>query len=153
MAYNLATAAMATGVNKSTILRAVKAGRISGTKDETGWHIEVAELHRVFKPLPSAATDEPPAVPRDATVHELLALLRQQVEDMRRQVEDARQERDRWHAAFEANQRLLPPPATDNAAVSNRESDHDNRAETAAAEPESPRRSLGRRAWDWLKRN
>ena len=68
MAYNLATAAMATGVNKSTILRSIKAGRISATKNETGWTIEVAELHRVFPPLPMAATGEATAMPRDATV-------------------------------------------------------------------------------------
>src|SRR5262249_35075481 len=49
MAYNLATAALATGVNKSTILRAIKAGRLSATRDETGWTIEVAELHRVLR--------------------------------------------------------------------------------------------------------
>jgi hypothetical protein len=38
--------------------------------------------------------------------------------------ETARQERDRWHAAFEASearmQRLLPPRATANAAPGNR---------------------------------
>jgi hypothetical protein len=147
MAYNLATAAMATGVNKSTILRSIKGGRLSATKDETGWQIEVAELHRIFKPLPTAATGEATAVPQDATVHELIRLLRQQVEDMR-------QERDRWHAAFEASQRLLPPPATDNAAVGNRESNQGNRVETATVEPAPPRRSsLRRRAWEWLKRN
>ncbi len=146
MAYNLATAAMATGVNKSTILRSIKAGRVSAIKDETGWQIEVAELHRVFKPLPMVATGEATAVPQDATVHELLRLLRQQVEDMR-------QERDRWHAAFEASQRLLPPPATDNAAVSHRDSNQDNRVETAVAEPEPLRRSAAGRALRWFLRN
>jgi hypothetical protein len=143
MTYNLATAAVATGVNKSTILRSIKRGRLSAIKDETGWHIEVAELHRVFKPLPLPATGEPAAVPQDATVRELIALLRQQVEDMR-------QERDRWHAAFEASQRLLPPPATDTAEVINRENNQGNRPETAAAEPP---RGLRHRVWEWLKRN
>ena len=76
MAYNLATAALATGVNKSTILRAIKAGRLSATRDETGWTIEVAELHRVFAPLPAAATAEQPRVQRDATTDELVRLLR-----------------------------------------------------------------------------
>jgi hypothetical protein len=126
MAYNLATAAMATGVNKSSI----KASRISATKNDTGWMIEVAELHRVFPPLPTVATGDATAMPRDATVDELIRVLRQQVEDMR-------QERDRWHAAFEANQqqqvRLLPPPATDDAAVSNQ----GNR---------------WRRAWRWMQK-
>jgi hypothetical protein len=38
-------------VVKSTVLRAIKAGRISGTKDEQGeWHVEPAELQRVYPP-------------------------------------------------------------------------------------------------------
>ena len=134
MAYNLATAAMATGVNKSTILRSIKAGRISATKNDTGWTIEVAELHRVFPPLPPIATGEAPAMPRDATIDALVQVLRQQVEDMR-------QERNRWHAAFEASQqqhmRLLPPPATDSAAVDNLEIDRGNRWQ---------------RAWRWMQK-
>ena len=134
MAYNLATAAMATGVNKSTILRSIKAGRISATKNDTGWTIEVAELHRVFPPLPPIATGEAAGMPRDATIDALVQVLRQQVEDMR-------QERDRWHAAFEASQqqhmRLLPPPATDNAAVDNLEIDRGNRWQ---------------RAWRWMQK-
>ena len=49
ISYTLAEAATACGINKSTVLRAVKAGRISGTKDEFGtWHVEAAELHRYF---------------------------------------------------------------------------------------------------------
>jgi hypothetical protein len=83
MAYNLATAALATGVKKSTILRAIKAGRLSATRDEIGWTIEVAELHRVFAPLPAAATAEQSRLQRDATTDELVRLLREQLPDMR----------------------------------------------------------------------
>jgi hypothetical protein len=51
MSYTLASAATACGVNKSTILRAIKAGKISGTRDEHNeWHVEPAELHRVYPP-------------------------------------------------------------------------------------------------------
>jgi len=56
MSYTLAAAAAACGLNKSTVLRAIKAGKISGTKDEHGeWHIEAAELHRVYPPVAAAA--------------------------------------------------------------------------------------------------
>ena len=49
MSYTLATAAKATGLNKSTILRAIKGGQITGTKDQFGeWRIEPVELHRVY---------------------------------------------------------------------------------------------------------
>jgi hypothetical protein len=44
-------------VVKSTVLRAIKAGRISGTKDEQGeWHVEPAELHRVYPPRPGSGS-------------------------------------------------------------------------------------------------
>ena len=50
---------------KSTVLRAVKAGRISGTKDERGeWHVEPSEL-RVYPPRPSKGSrPRSGAVPR-----------------------------------------------------------------------------------------
>ena len=66
ISYTLAAAAAACGLNKSTVLRAIKAGKISGTKDEHGeWHIEAAELHRVYPPVAAAAAGNG-ALPRDA---------------------------------------------------------------------------------------
>ncbi len=62
MSYTLATAAKATGLNKSTILRAIKGGQISGTKDPFGeWRIEPVELHRVYPAVAelSAGSDVP----------------------------------------------------------------------------------------------
>jgi hypothetical protein len=47
MGYTLGDAARATGLNKSTILRAIRSGKVSGTKDVHGqWCIEACELHR-----------------------------------------------------------------------------------------------------------
>src|ERR1700690_99225 len=52
MAYSLAAAAAATGLNKTTVLRAIKTGRISGARDKSGeWCVEAAELHRVYPSL------------------------------------------------------------------------------------------------------
>jgi len=52
MAIGLSEAAMATGVNRSTIYRAWKAGRLSATKTDTGQiEIEPSELFRVFPPV------------------------------------------------------------------------------------------------------
>jgi hypothetical protein len=66
MSYTLAAAAAACGLNKSAVLRAIKVGKISGIKDEHGeWHIEAAELHRVYPPVAAAATANR-ALPRDA---------------------------------------------------------------------------------------
>jgi chromosome segregation ATPase len=52
MAYTAGEAARATGLNVATISRAIKSGKISALKSESGaWKIEPAELHRVFPPL------------------------------------------------------------------------------------------------------
>ena len=51
MTYSLQEAADAAGVNKSTILRAIQAGKVSATRNEHDqWLIEPAELHRVYPP-------------------------------------------------------------------------------------------------------
>lgn len=52
MRYTLGTAAKATGASKSSILRAIRSGRLSYVeKDATGYHIEASELFRVFPPV------------------------------------------------------------------------------------------------------
>jgi hypothetical protein len=52
MGYTLGQAARAVGMSKTSIFRSIKAGRISGTKDEFGqWCIEPCELHRVYPAL------------------------------------------------------------------------------------------------------
>jgi hypothetical protein len=41
-----------TGLNKTTVLRAIKTGKISGVRDKNGeWCVEAAELHRVYPSL------------------------------------------------------------------------------------------------------
>ena len=59
MRYSLADAAKATGKNKTTIQRAIKNGKISAIKKESGaYAIDPAELHRVFPPA-TAQRDAP----------------------------------------------------------------------------------------------
>ena len=62
--HTIATAAAAVGRNKTAILRAIKAGKISVAKDENGeLQIDPAELHRIYPPLRSASmrgNDLPP---------------------------------------------------------------------------------------------
>src|SRR5215471_13686617 len=82
MPYSLAEAARATGLNRSTILRAIKRGAISGTRDETGaWAVEPVELHRVFPP----AEATPKTTRQDAQTDALVAELRAQLAEMRAQ--------------------------------------------------------------------
>jgi hypothetical protein len=115
MYSSLGMAAKATGVSKSTILRAIKAHRISAGKTDTGdWQIDPAELHRVFPPERAAEQ----AVERGATApeHHETALqaqidgLRQVSELLRAQLDDVRADRDAWRDQAQAGQRLLAPP-------------------------------------------
>src|SRR5262245_66019470 len=58
MTYSLAAAAAATDTDESTILRSIEGGKIAATKDELGeWHIEPAELHRVYPPGTKPGSD------------------------------------------------------------------------------------------------
>jgi hypothetical protein len=100
MLYDLAAAATATGLTRTTILKAIKGGRIFATKDEFGeWRIEPAELHLVFPPVAkrSGGSEPPPRCSGselDALTAEIEALLRQAGNRLRRQFDDARSERD-----------------------------------------------------------
>lgn len=140
MPYTLAEAAAATGLNKTSILRAIKSGKISGTKDEHGqWSVEPGELHRVYPPVErndagaaasSAAGEETPryAPPVDvelrihvaAAERELSALkdlvveLRAQREDLRAQRDDMRTQREDMQAqrdVWQAEAQRLALPA------------------------------------------
>jgi excisionase family DNA binding protein len=100
MPLSLAEAAQATGLNRSTILRAIKSGKISGARDETGtWSVEPVELHRMFP----AATAPPKATPQDAQTDALVAELRAQLADMRSQ-------RDAWQGIAERLALSAPRP-------------------------------------------
>jgi hypothetical protein len=138
--YTLGTAAHACGLNKSTVLRAIKAGKISATRDEhSQWQIDPAEMHRVYPPVASNDAEQPskqryaPAPQRDRT-DELIAQLREQLADMRN-------ERNTWRAAFEREQaqRALPTPGNDAQAPQT----------TPATPAEQPSRL--RRTWRWLR--
>ena len=51
MPYSLAQAVQATGLNRSRILRSIKSGEISASRDAYGaWQIELAELQHIFAP-------------------------------------------------------------------------------------------------------
>src|SRR5262245_60563458 len=77
MPYSLVKAARATG---STILRAIKPGRISRRRDASDAStLEPVELHRIFPPAEAI----PRAAPHDAQTDAMVAKLRAQLADMR----------------------------------------------------------------------
>jgi hypothetical protein len=119
MSYTLAAAAAACGVNKSTVLRAIKSGKISGTKDENGeWHVEPAELHRVYPPV-ADAPERADAMQRDATgdsatlamAHQRAALAEERLSDLKAMLADMQRDRDAWRD--QAQRLALPAPASE----------------------------------------
>jgi hypothetical protein len=106
MPLSLAEAAQATGLNRSTILRAIKAGRISGARDASGaWSVEPVELFRVFEPVSQSGTpaSHSEATPQDAQADALVAELRGQLAELRAQ-------RDSWQAMAERLALGAPKP-------------------------------------------
>lgn len=70
MKYTLSEAASATGKNKATIQRAIKSGKISAAKGESGsYEIDPSELHRVFPPVAQRAAHQTNATMRNAEKH------------------------------------------------------------------------------------
>ena len=73
---SLAEAAKHCGVNRSTILRAVKSGKVSGTRNDDGsWSVEASELFRVFEPKADTSA-APQGAQQDTATDALVAELR-----------------------------------------------------------------------------
>lgn len=115
MKYTAGQAAKAAGISKATITRALKSGKISGLKDDSGtWTIDPAELHRVFPPV-AYETPETRIMKRSAIPEETgeTAALERENQMLREALADARQERDRWHQIAERLSIAPPAPAPD----------------------------------------
>lgn len=148
MLLSLQEAADLARVNKSTLFRAIKSGKVSATRDEHNqWRLDPAEVSRVY-PIAVADAEQQHAIPRkrDRT-DELVAQLREQLSDMRQALdrahndaELARNDAETWRNAFESEreQRLAlpaPQPAGSN--------------EPGSGSNEPPSRL--RRAWRWMR--
>ena len=105
MSYSLSNAAAACGIYKSTVLRSIKSGRLTATKDAFGqWRIEPAELHRVYPPVQSNDADGngtrhgATAEDRAAMIvaQDRAAVAEQRLADFKALFEDMRQDRDHW---------------------------------------------------------
>jgi len=123
MTYSLRQAAEAVGKGKPAVLKAIKSGRISATRNELGeWQVDPSELHRVYPPVSKEPASETGAKePKDTkgnhngnsllaqeiqflrekltdlerTSDEQRHQLSDQIEDLRRDREDLKGERDR----------------------------------------------------------
>jgi hypothetical protein len=106
MSYSLSEAATACGVYKSTILRSIKAGRLTGTKDALGqWRIEPAELHRVYTPAQRNGAESngarPGATAALVEVHHRAELAEQRLAMLALVLDDLRVQRDKWQQQAE----------------------------------------------------
>ncbi|MBX9661369.1 MAG: hypothetical protein K2X00_22705 [Nitrospiraceae bacterium] len=105
MAYTLGEAAKATGKSKATLSKAIKNGRISAKKDDTGaFQIDPSELHRVYPVTvhseQKSTPDEPHAnTENSGTIRELQARLeaaQERLADKESVIADLREDRDKW---------------------------------------------------------
>src|SRR3954447_5278644 len=138
LAITLAQAAEATGRNRSTILRSIRRGTLSATRDQRtqAWMVDPAELFRVFPPVPALGNTE--AAQGSAQVHRadesaetrvLMARLgaaaariadknatiaeqRTALDDLRRRLDSADEERRRLTRLL-ADQRVKSEPVSD----------------------------------------
>jgi hypothetical protein len=125
---SLGQAARLAQTSKTTLTRAIKAGRLSATRrDDGSYAIDRAELGRVYTlktetpdtPATVTATGDvvhqatPAETPRDpfevrlASVEGELTGARQLIRFLEEQAEDLRRDRDGWRQQAETTQRLL----------------------------------------------
>ena len=104
MSYTLNEAAKAVGKSKTTIHRAIKSGKISASKLDSGaYAIDPSELHRAFHvgtPERTIRDDKEQAVTTSGTAHIQLEMLEKERDRERQQLEetiaDLREDRDKW---------------------------------------------------------
>lgn len=111
----LGQAARLTGTSKTTLTRAIRAGRLSATRrDDGSYEIDGSELSRVYPvrtdDTPATGTTASDATP-DATALDALKAeiegLKGQLALMRDHLDEVRGQRDGWQRQAEATQRLL----------------------------------------------
>jgi hypothetical protein len=154
MRVSLAQAAKATGRSRSTILRTIRAGKLSAERDElTGaWSIDISELARVF-PVPanighgghdySLAGDQVRTGEADTVAIRLAAAegrpsdALDQIADLRHRLDEERSERRQTAERLAAAQERIAALLTDQ-----------RPATPVAAPPSAPAR---RKWWPWSR--
>jgi hypothetical protein len=144
---SLGQAAKLARVGKTTLTRAIRAGRLSATRrDDGGYSIDVSELERVYRlHLPGESQDATDHVvslvhraTADAALEGEVAHLREMLAVMRERAADLAEERDRWRSMCE---RLsLPTPRPQESALVTPETPKPD------ASPKPARRSF----WAWV---
>jgi hypothetical protein len=121
---SLREAALQAGTSKSTVLRAIKAGRLSAARtDDGGYSIDPAELFRVYPPESRgtkleqararvAGQDATPELTelriRNAALEAELKAMQEILLGERRRAEEIREDRERWHTQAERLALMAP---------------------------------------------
>lgn len=110
---SISAAAQTAGIDRRTLQRALKAGRVSATTDASGRRgVDVSELLRVYGPLAGPpppmpqrqSVALPPLVPAAAAAAELVEVLRQQVRQLEAQLRKAEEREVRLLTLLEVEQ-------------------------------------------------
>ena len=112
MRLSASEAAKQTGKSVPTITRAIKSGKISAERTESGgYRIDPSELFRVFSPV-TKGNDETQTVLDDEThnITDETRLLREKMQLLEAALNDARQERDEWRDQAQRLAKALPSP-------------------------------------------
>jgi hypothetical protein len=117
MAMGLSEAAAATGVNRSTIYRAWKSGRMSATRTDTGQiEVDPAELFRVFPPIATQEAKQGAkhrgaqvSAPDDSAFP--VSALEVEVKLLREMLEAMREDRNAWREQASKITAALPSSA------------------------------------------
>ena len=121
----LSEAAEQVGVSKSTLFRAIRAGRVSATRTEDGlFQVDAAELFRAYplKGQTSTAAVAPERIEERTMAHHAMANqfvemrirnaeLEAQLEAMREMLSEARRHGDAWREQAQRLALVAPPPA------------------------------------------
>jgi hypothetical protein len=94
--YSVSQAAAAVGRDRSSIRRAIAAGRVSAVRDGASgeWRIDPAELHRVYPPAHAPGAHQGDASPRPTDQDARLAVAEARLADALDQIADLRRRLD-----------------------------------------------------------
>ena len=113
MPYTLGQAAKATGKQKSTILDAIRGGRLSATRDDKNqWQIDPVELFRVYPP--NTETEREETLHNDSKnelLEEKIRHLEREIRHLEQTTDDLREDRDHWRR--QATHLLTHQPQTE----------------------------------------
>ena len=113
MSYTLGEAAIATGKSKSTLSKAIKAGKITAFKNDNGaFEIEPSELHRLYPPASLAVEENtsksvdseqnatPDSIPKNTSNIEVLEaklqMANERIEELKADKEKLEVDKEQW---------------------------------------------------------